>query len=100
MKTNIHPVVFTDAQVICSCGNTFTTTSTKKHITVEVCSKCHPFYTGEHRFIDTQGKVERFKQKQRVAAQMREKLINKKSRKKSTSDESRPKTLKELLDEV
>ncbi len=100
MRANIHPVVFTDAQVICSCGNTFMTTSTKKHITVDVCSKCHPFYTGEHKFIDTQGKVERFKQKQQLAEQMRETLLKKKAKKRNVSEENRPKTLKELLNEI
>lgn len=100
MKAQIHPVLFTDAQVICSCGNTFVTTSTKQHITVEVCSKCHPFYTGEHKFIDTQGKVERFKQKQKVAEEMRLKSMNKKTGKKSKQEDNIPKTLKELLSEV
>lgn len=101
MKTNIHPTVFTDAQVICaSCGNAFVTTSTKQHISVEVCSNCHPFYTGEHKFIDTQGKVERFKQQQKVAEQMREGLIARKAKKKTNVGENRPKTLKELLSEI
>ncbi len=100
MKANIHPTVFTDAQVVCSCGNTFVTTSTKQHITVEVCSKCHPFYTGEHKFIDTQGRVEHFQKQQKVAAEMRERLKSKKVAKKSTQEENRPKTLKELLGEL
>lgn len=101
MKTDIHPVVFTDAQVVCSsCGNTFVTTSTKQHISVEVCSNCHPFFTGEHKFIDTQGRVEHFQKKQQVAAAMKEKLATKKSAKKSSQGENIPKTLKELLNEI
>lgn len=101
MKADIHPVIFTDAQVVCaSCGNTFVTTSTKQHISVEVCSNCHPFYTGEHKFIDTQGKVERFKQKQQAAEKMRETLIARKAKKKVGTEENRPKTLKELLSEA
>ena len=64
MKEKLHPQYYTDAQVICSCGNTFTTGSTRKQLKVEVCSKCHPFYTGERsRMLDTAGRVERFKKR-------------------------------------
>jgi large subunit ribosomal protein L31 len=63
MKEKIHPQYFPDAQVICSCGNTFTVGSTKKEIRVELCSKCHPYYTGEQRVVDTAGRVERFKRR-------------------------------------
>jgi large subunit ribosomal protein L31 len=63
MKEKIHPKYFTDAVVTCSCGNTFTTGSTKKTLKVELCSRCHPFYTGERRMIDTGGRVERFKRR-------------------------------------
>jgi len=61
MKTGIHPE-YVDTQVTCSCGNQFTTRSTKKNgaITVEVCSACHPFYTGKQRIMDTGGRVARF----------------------------------------
>jgi large subunit ribosomal protein L31 len=60
MKEKIHPKYFTDAQVTCACGNKFTTGSTKKDLRVEVCSNCHPFFTGERRMMDTAGRVERF----------------------------------------
>ncbi|MCX6003468.1 MAG: 50S ribosomal protein L31 [Chloroflexi bacterium] len=63
MKEKIHPQYFSDAKVICSCGNTFTVGSTKKEIRVELCSKCHPYYTGEQRVVDTAGRVERFKRR-------------------------------------
>lgn len=63
MKENIHPTFYTDAQVICACGNTWTTGSTKKVIHTDVCSKCHPFYTGEQRIVDTEGQVDRFYKK-------------------------------------
>jgi large subunit ribosomal protein L31 len=63
MKEKIHPKYFTDAKVTCSCGETFTTGSTKKELKVELCSACHPFYTGNKRMIDTAGRVERFKQR-------------------------------------
>ena len=64
MKGKIHPKYYEDAQVVCSCGNSFTTGSTKKLLKVEVCSNCHPFYTGERsRLLDSAGRVERFKQR-------------------------------------
>ncbi len=60
MKPGIHPVWYPDAVVTCACGNTFTTGSTKKEIHTDVCSNCHPFFTGEQRIVDTAGQVERF----------------------------------------
>jgi large subunit ribosomal protein L31 len=69
MKSNIHPVFYTDAQVICACGNTWTTGSTKKVIHTDVCSNCHPFYTGEQRIVDTEGQVDRFYKKLEVRKQ-------------------------------
>jgi large subunit ribosomal protein L31 len=63
MKENIHPTYYPDAQVICACGNTWTTGSTQKVIHTDVCSKCHPFYTGEQRIVDTEGQVDRFYKK-------------------------------------
>jgi large subunit ribosomal protein L31 len=66
MKDKIHPEYFTDAEVICSCGNTFKTSSTKKQLKVEVCSNCHPFFTGERRMLDTTGRVERFKKRYKL----------------------------------
>jgi large subunit ribosomal protein L31 len=66
MKEKIHPQYFTDATVICACGNTFTTGSTRKTLRVELCSKCHPFFTGERRMVDTAGRVERFKRRYKI----------------------------------
>ncbi len=63
MRSNIHPTYYTDAQVICSCGNTWTTGSTRKVIRTDVCSKCHPFFTGEQRIVDSEGQVDRFYKK-------------------------------------
>lgn len=64
MKKNIHPTYYPEAQVICACGNTWTTGSTKKEIRTEVCSKCHPFFTGQQqRLIDIEGQVDRFYKK-------------------------------------
>jgi large subunit ribosomal protein L31 len=66
VKDKIHPTYYTDAKVICACGNTFTTGSTQKELKVEVCSKCHPFFTGERRMMDTTGRVERFKRRYKL----------------------------------
>jgi large subunit ribosomal protein L31 len=60
MKKGIHPKYYPEAKVVCSCGNTFTVGSTKKTIRTDVCSACHPFFTGEQRLVDTAGQVERF----------------------------------------
>jgi large subunit ribosomal protein L31 len=63
MKQGAHPTYYENAQVICACGNTWTTGSTLKVIRTDVCSKCHPFYTGEQRIVDTEGQVDRFYKK-------------------------------------
>ena len=60
MKTDIHPTYYPDAKVICACGETWTVGSTQKEIRVDICSACHPFYTGEQRIVDTEGQVDRF----------------------------------------
>ncbi|HEY8422502.1 MAG TPA: 50S ribosomal protein L31 [Thermoclostridium sp.] len=62
MKEGIHPNYGT-AVVRCACGNTFETGSTKKELRVEICSQCHPFFTGKQKFVDTGGRVDRFKKK-------------------------------------
>ena len=63
MKSNIHPQFFQDTVITCSCGNIFTTGATKKTLRVELCNKCHPFYTGEQRIVDTEGRVERLRRR-------------------------------------
>lgn len=64
MKPKIHPTYYPEARVICACGNTWTTGSTRKEIRVEICSKCHPFFTGEQqRIVDIEGQVERFRRR-------------------------------------
>jgi large subunit ribosomal protein L31 len=60
MKKGIHPKYYPEAKVVCSCGNTFTTGSTKELVRTDICSACHPFFTGEQRIVDTAGQVERF----------------------------------------
>jgi len=63
MKEKIHPKYYAEATVSCGCGNTFTTGSTVEKITVEICSACHPFFTGTQKFVDTAGRVEKFQKK-------------------------------------
>ena len=62
MKTEIHPT-YVDTAVRCSCGNTFTTRSTKDELHVELCNECHPFFTGKQKLVDTGGRVERFERR-------------------------------------
>jgi large subunit ribosomal protein L31 len=69
MKQGIHPTYYEEATVICACGNTWKTGSTRKTIHTDVCSKCHPFYTGEQRIVDTEGQVDRFYKKLQVRQQ-------------------------------
>ena len=60
MKTEIHPKYFSEAKVVCACGEEWTTGSTVESLSVDICSNCHPFYTGEQRIVDTEGQVDRF----------------------------------------
>ena len=62
MKEGIHPN-YVEATVKCACGNTFKTRATKPNINVEICSNCHPFFTGKQKFVDSEGRVERFQKK-------------------------------------
>ncbi|NQY51295.1 MAG: 50S ribosomal protein L31 [Piscirickettsiaceae bacterium] len=63
MKTKIHPE-YNEINVVCSCGNTFKTNSTRKaNLTLDVCAECHPFYTGKQKILDTAGRVDKFRQK-------------------------------------
>jgi len=63
MKEGIHPTYYADATVTCVCGNTFQTGSTQKELRVDICSACHPFYTGKQKVIDTEGRIDRFRKK-------------------------------------
>ena len=63
MKTDIHPTYFPKAKVTCACGNTFAVGSTKETIHVEICSNCHPFFTGKENLVDTAGRVDKFKKR-------------------------------------
>lgn len=88
MKANIHPA-YNAITVSCSCGNTFQTGSTKSSVTVDICSKCHPFFTGEMRFVDTMGRVEKYQAKQKAA-------VGKKKKKDRKSDQTSPQTLSDI----
>ena len=106
MKNNIHPKVHKDTVVTCACGNSFVTTSTLKTITVEICSACHPFYTGTQKFVDTEGRIEKFARKLKATEEMKgkEKPTKKKGLKGKTKGKEAPeqsaKTLKEMLKEA
>lgn len=100
MQTSIHPKYNEDIIVTCSCGNKFTTGSTRSSITVEVCSKCHPFFTGEHRFLDVKGRVDEFQKKMEVAKKYQTSVKSNKNKKAGQKEEKQAKTLRELLSEV
>lgn len=103
MKANIHPKYNTDAKVTCVCGNTFTTGSIKDEIKVEICSKCHPFYTGKLRIVDTASLVKKFEERKKTAqdtvVNRRDKRATKRSQKKATLADGGQKevTLKDML---
>ena len=85
MKEKIHPTWFPEAHVHCACGHTFTTGSTIKDISIEVCSACHPLFTGQQKFLDTAGRVEKFNQ--RVAqAQVKQAEIKTRKAKKAADE--------------
>lgn len=100
MQTQIHPKWYSDAVVTCACGNTFTVGATVPTIQVEVCSNCHPFYTGQMKFLDTTGRVEAFKARQTSASS--KKIVSKadkrklKREKKIAEELARPETLEEV----
>ncbi len=99
MKTGIHPRWYPEAQVTCACGNTFTVGATQAEINVEVCSNCHPFYTGQMKYVDTAGRVDAFRAKQ---AKARKKVLKKtdkrrlKREKRIREELEKPETLEEI----
>ena len=102
MKKDIHPQWYQNAKVTCVCGNSFTVGSTKPEIGVNVCSKCHPFYTGQDRFVDTEKRVDKYLSKVAAAKKHKEEVKLKKEAKikKEEAAKKTPKTLKELLAEA
>jgi len=99
MKKAIHPTWYPECKVTCACGNTFTTGATVPEIRVEICGNCHPFYTGQMKFVDAAGRVDAFKAKQAGALK---KVISKtekrriKKLKKLREEQERPTTLSEV----
>jgi len=99
MKTKIHPKWFDKAVVTCACGNTFTTGATTQSVQIEVCSVCHPFYTGQMKYVDTAGRVDAFMEKQKKA---QKKVLTKtqkralKKKKKLAEELNKPDSLEEL----
>jgi len=75
MKAAIHPTYFKDAKVTCACGNTFTVGATRPEIRVDICSKCHPFYTGDEKLIDTAGRIEKFTTRRTKAVDTKPKKV-------------------------
>lgn len=99
MKAKIHPKWHDDTIVTCTCGNSFETGSTHEKIEVEICSACHPFFTGEMKFVDTQGRVEKFVAKREAAQKVQSKRKTKAQKRAEEEKEAKeaPKTLKEML---
>lgn len=103
MKASIHPKWYKDSQVTCACGNTFSTGASVPSIRVEVCYACHPFYTGQMKFVDTAGRVDAFKAKmsgslvKRISKTEKRRL---KQLKRLQEEASRPESLSELREEV
>jgi large subunit ribosomal protein L31 len=95
MKATGHPQYFDSANVICVCGNRFTLGSTKEVIHVELCNKCHPFYTGEQKFVDTASRIQKFETKIKTAQDYKATHIKKQDEKKKSNDA--PKSLRDML---
>ena len=95
MKQGLHPQYFDDAKVTCNCGNTFTTGATVPEIHAEVCDKCHPFFTGEMKYVDTLGRVEKFQKRQEKAKAIKAQTVIKV---KENAERQRPESLKEMIE--
>jgi len=97
MKADIHPTWYPNAQVICSCGATFTMGATKETIRTDVCSTCHPFFTGEQRIVDSEGQVERFMRR----LERREELLDVESKRETKKDRRRrSRAVAEIVEEA
>jgi large subunit ribosomal protein L31 len=99
MKKDIHPQTYKDCKVSCACGNAFTTTSTQKEMRLEICSACHPFFTGQQRFVDTEGRIDKFQKKAKLMEEKKKTTGKKKKSGKTQGDDSQ-KTLKEIFSDA
>ena len=95
MKTGIHPQYFQATVTCASCGKKFNFGSTQENIHVELCSNCHPFYTGAQRFVDSANRIDKFQKKQEVAAKFKATVVKKKEEEKAKA--TGPKSLSEML---
>jgi large subunit ribosomal protein L31 len=104
MKTSIHPTYYTDVHVKCACGNSFATGSTKRNIHLDICAACHPFYTGEMKYVDIAGRVDKFNERMQTA--FHKTYMKKKDKKKAKKDaeqaalKAAPQTMKEMMAQV
>ncbi len=96
MKQGIHPKYYPDAKVACACGNTWTTGSTQPELHTDICSQCHPFFTGQQRIVDTGGQVERFTNRLETAVKMRGVAA---TRATARAERKRARALVEIVDE-
>ncbi len=80
MKTAIHPTYYPEAKIICACGNTFNVGSTSRELHIEICSNCHPFYTGKQKLVDTAGRVEKFRARAAATAARTAKHVSRKQK--------------------
>lgn len=94
MKKDIHPKYYSDAKIICACGNAIKTGSTVKEMKVEICSACHPFYTGKKKMLDTTGRVDRFKKLAERSAAKKELVQKAKAAKKEKAEKIEKKKAK------
>lgn len=99
MKQHIHPDWHHDTVVTCACGNKFETGSVQKTIEVDICAACHPFFTGEMKFVDRQGRVDKFKKKMAVAQAAQKKVADNKKSGKKQDDADDQKSYQQLLSE-
>lgn len=97
MKNDLHPTWFHNATVTCACGSTFTTGATQATLEVDICSKCHPFFTGEMRFVDRQGRVDKFRQKMELAQQKQAAKNQKKPAAAKTTAQQDPQSYRQIL---
>lgn len=94
MKAQIHPQYYPQARIVCACGNVITTGSTRQELHVQLCSKCHPFYTGQQKFVDTASLIDKFEKKRKEAKPPKAKVM------KEEKEDTGPRTLKEMLMQI
>jgi len=94
MKAKIHPKYYKDATITCACGNVFKVGSTMKKIEIEICSACHPFYTGKKKLVDSAGQVDRFQKKMEIAKKFKEEKEAKAKAKKTAAKKAKKSTKK------